>query len=86
MKKMSAEKFLELYETAFNDVSFREGDVIKVHINVMCKIMEQYHRSQVNNVVSDVVIKCDKCGSLEMYQHTKTKDKCEDCEHIQSFL
>ena len=38
------------------------------------------------NVVLDDVIKCEKCGSIEMYQYTKTKDKCEDCGHIQSFL
>jgi|TARA_B110000483_G_scaffold223648_1_gene281688 hypothetical protein len=43
-------------------------------------------KNLVNNVVLDAVIKCEKCGSIEMYQHTKTKDKCEDCGHIQSFL
>ena len=42
--------------------------------------------SKVNNVVLDDVIKCEKCGSIEMYQYTKTKDKCEDCGHIQSVL
>ena len=43
-------------------------------------------KNLVNNVVLDAVIKCEKCGSIEMYQHTKTKDKCEDCGHIQSVL
>ena len=47
---------------------------------------KQYHQSQVDNVVLDDVIKCEKCGSIEMYQYTKTKDKCEDCGHIQSVL
>lgn len=26
---------------------------------------------------------CKKCGSSEMYQYTKAKDKCEDCGNIQ---
>ena len=46
----------------------------------------EYLESKVNNVVLDDVIKCEKCGSIEMYQYTKTKDKCEDCGHIQSVL
>ena len=28
---------------------------------------------------------CKKCGSSEMYQYTKTKDKCEDCGNIQDY-
>tara|TARA_B110000259_G_scaffold137619_1_gene154965 strand:- start:445 stop:693 length:249 start_codon:yes stop_codon:yes gene_type:complete len=47
---------------------------------------EQYRQSKVSDVVLDDVIKCEKCGSIEMYQYTKTKDKCEDCGHIQSVL
>ena len=39
---------------------------------------------KLNNVTNE--LKSEKCGSIEMYQHTKTKDKCEDCGHIQSFL
>jgi hypothetical protein len=51
------------------------------------KLMQAYvNYVKVNNVVLVAVIKCEKCGSIEMYQHTKTKDKCEDCGHIQSFL
>ena len=38
-----------------------------------------------NNEVLDLVSKCESCGSIEMYQHTKTKDKCNNCEHIQRF-
>ena len=38
-----------------------------------------------NNEVLDPVSKCESCGSIEMYQHTKTKDKCDNCSHIQSF-
>jgi hypothetical protein len=56
MKKINAKEFLELDETAFHDVTFRSGDVIKIHIEDLYKIMEQYHQSKVNNVVSDDVM------------------------------
>lgn len=32
---------------------------------------------------SEQLVICKKCGSSEMYQYTKTKDKCEDCGNIQ---
>jgi len=34
---------------------------------------------------SEQVVICKKCGSSEMYQYTKTKDKCEDCGNIQDY-
>ena len=32
---------------------------------------------------SEQLVICKKCGSSEMYQYTKTKDKCEECGNIQ---
>jgi len=59
MKKMDAKEFIELDSVAFEDVTFRQGDTIKIHIEVLYKIMEQYHQSKVNDVVLDDVIKCE---------------------------
>ena len=50
---------------------------------------EKYKQEQCN--IADVVgrseqlVICKKCGSSEMYQYTKTKDKCEDCGNIQDY-
>jgi hypothetical protein len=55
---MDAKEFIRTHETPFNDVTFRKGDVIKIHIELLYKIMEEYHQSKVNNSVLDDVIKC----------------------------
>ena len=34
---------------------------------------------------SEQLVVCKKCGSSEMYQYTKTKDKCEECGNIQDY-
>ena len=34
---------------------------------------------------SEQLVICKKCGSSEMYQYTKTKDKCENCGNIQNY-
>ena len=34
---------------------------------------------------SEQLAVCKKCGSLNMYQYTKTKDQCEDCKNIQDY-
>ena len=34
---------------------------------------------------SKQLVVCKKCGSSEMYQYTKTKDKCEECGNIQDY-
>lgn len=34
---------------------------------------------------SEQLVICKKCGSSEMYQYTKTKDKCEECGNIQDY-
>lgn len=31
------------------------------------------------------IVICKKCGSSEMYQYTKTKDRCEECGNIQDY-
>ncbi len=42
---------------------------------------------RIANVVgrSEQLVVCKKCGSSEMYQYTKAKDKCEDCGNIQDY-
>ena len=32
---------------------------------------------------SEQLVICKKCGSSEMWQYTKTKDRCDDCGNIQ---
>ena len=34
---------------------------------------------------SEQLVICKKCGSSEMYQYAKTRDKCEDCGNIQDY-
>ena len=34
---------------------------------------------------SEQLVVCKKCGSSEMYQYIKTKDKCEECGNIQDY-
>ena len=34
---------------------------------------------------SEQLVICKKCGSSEMYQYTKTKDRCEECGNIQDY-
>lgn len=77
----------ELLKEFWRDAnSYQSIDVGCFYIDEYAEEWIERHRSKVNNVVLDDVIKCKKCGSLEMYQHTKTTDKCEDCEHEQDFL
>ena len=72
---MEAKEFIELDSVAFEDVTFRKGDTIKIHIEVLYKIMEQYHQSKVNDVV-----KC-KCKNSPIYREFDTgKALCYDCE------
>ena len=53
----------------------------------MLDFAEMYHKQALNihDVVgrSEQLVICKKCGSSEMYQYTKTKDRCEDCCNIQ---
>lgn len=52
------------------------------------EISKKYKHNIVrNNIVgqSEQLVICKKCGSSEMYQYTKTKDKCEDCGNIQDY-
>ena len=43
--------------------------------------MEQYHQSKVNSVVLDDVIKCDKCGSDDIYKGVED-DMCNNCNNF----
>lgn len=37
------------------------------------------------NIRSIKLVMCKRCGGSNMYQHTKTKDKCEDCNNVQDY-
>tara|TARA_R110001592_G_scaffold53419_1_gene163750 strand:- start:1837 stop:2121 length:285 start_codon:yes stop_codon:yes gene_type:complete len=41
--------FLELEETEFDDVSFKQGNVVKIHFEVLCQLMKDYHQRQVSD-------------------------------------
>lgn len=60
-------------------------DDIKNQIN----LLKDYEREQLHiaHVVgrSEQSVICKKCGSSEMYQYTKTKDKCEECGNGQDY-
>ena len=43
--------------------------------------MEQYHQSKVNNGVLDDVVKCDKCGSDDIYKGVED-DMCNNCNNF----
>ena len=53
------------------------------------EILYKNHIEQLNIPVvveqSEQLVICKKCGSSEMYQYTKTKDKCENCGNIQDY-
>lgn len=56
------------------------------------EICEAYHQAKLKLLGKDTVVWrseylviCKKCGSSEMYQYTKTKDKCEECGNIQYY-
>jgi hypothetical protein len=84
---MKAEDLIDDFVSGWRKQNNNDAAVYSsYHYDAMIAFAEVYHQSKVNNVVLDDVIKCEKCGSLEMYQYTKTKDKCEDCEHEQDFL
>lgn len=41
--------FLELDETGFDDVSFKQGNVVKLHFEVLCQLMKDFHQRQVSD-------------------------------------
>lgn len=45
----------------------------------------EMYLNNINVGKSEQLVTCKKCGSSEMYQYTKTKDKCEDCGNIQDY-
>ena len=61
---------------------WEETEAIKAHLEARFKALGLY------DVVgqSEQLVICKKCGSSEMYQYTKTKDKCEDCGNIQDYF
>jgi len=38
--------------------------------------------ADVNGSTFEPLTNCPKCGSDEVYQYTKDKDKCHNCNHI----
>ena len=85
---MDAKEFIELDSVAFEDVTFRQGDIIKIHIEVLYKIMEQYHQSKVNNVVLDDVSKQGELlkAFVDFYNYRNTGDKIINNDEIEIFI
>ena len=65
------------------------GDTLTLKGEWYADFFKEYENKQliIANVVgqSEQLVICKKCGSSEMYQYTKTKDKCEDCGNIQDY-
>ena len=64
-----------------------ETDVISISvklIEIRDMVAEQLRQSNVVRQSEQLVI-CKKCGSNDMYQFTKTEDKCENCGNIQDY-
>lgn len=60
----------EVAEEIVEAIKKAQSQVIRIHDVVM---------------QSEQLVICKKCGSSEMYQYTKTKDKCEECGNIQDY-
>ena len=78
---MDAKDFIELDSVSFEDVTFRQGDTIKIHIEVLYKIMEEYHQSKVNSFVLDDVNKSLEPTEKQCYKSftglgVKCKEHC----------
>ena len=58
---MNAKEFIEL-DSDFEDVTFRQGDTIKIHIEVLYKMMEEYHQAKLKLLGIGVVV-----GQSEQY-------------------
>ena len=54
-------------------------------LQVWNEVKQEQLRLHDVSVRSEQLVICKKCGSSEMYQYTKTKDKCEDCGNIQDY-
>ncbi len=85
---MEKQKLIELLRKAYlsgimeNELA---GRMVGVNHNLE-DMATHYAEIEVNNGVLDDVIKCDKCGSTDLYQYSKTTDKCEECGNVQRFL
>ena len=60
-----------------------QGEAFTDCQNEYLQLVFSSHISEKSDSISNVIT-CEKCGSVEMYQHTKTKDKCQECGNIQS--
>ena len=57
------------------------------YAQAICAVVADLKKLTIPAVVgqSEQLVVCKKCGSSEMYQYTKAKDKCEDCGNIQDY-
>ena len=65
---------------SFNTEPSRE-ETAKLGKSIKDHLTEQLRIHDVGQ--SEQLVICKKCGSSEMYQYTKIKDKCEKCGNIQ---
>ena len=79
---MDAKEFIELNSVAFEDVTFRQGNTIKIHIEELHKIMEQYHQSKVNSVV----VECLQQVNATLERHGKVEANTELHNKIRNTL
>ena len=81
MIMMTAGKFLNTYEFEGEErgklVCISDADIIEL----MEEYAKHYHQSKVNNGVLDDVIKCDDCGSDDIYKGFKD-NMCNNCQNF----
>lgn len=66
------------------------GNATNTHLDLITLVREAKEvvkNCSIPDVVgqSEQLVICKKCGSSEMYQYSKTKDKCDDCGNIQDY-
>ena len=78
-------KNLKATLTGFKDAKEEYGYDLANETYYVKQALKQVNLLLLHDVVgrSEQLVICKKCGSSEMYQYTKTKDRCEDCGNIQ---
>lgn len=85
---MDAKEFIESDSIAFQDVTIRKGDTIKIHIEVLYKIMEEYHKSKINNCGGIVIPNklTDKNRILSRAMTYISEDADEGCSIVKQIF
>ena len=80
-------KNLKATLTGFKDAKEEYGYDLANETYYVKQALKQVNLLLLHDVVgrSEQLVTCKKCGGSEMYQYTKTKDKCEECGNIQDY-